>query len=68
MFRAIVMPIFRRIRLEYSLWYEARYVLPAVGLDVDGLVNHTTGSNLQSKAPEDGHNYCLKHVKLTLEF
>jgi hypothetical protein len=32
-------------------------MLPAVGLDVDGLSN----------APEDGHNYCPKHVELTLE-
>jgi hypothetical protein len=68
MFRAIVMPIFRSIRLEYSLWYVAPYVLPSVGLDADGLVNHTTGCILQSKAPEDGHNYCLKRVELTLEF
>ena len=30
---------------EYSLWYEAPYMLPAVGLDADVLVH-----------PEDGHN------------
>ena len=23
--------------IEYSLWYEAPYMLPAVGLDMDGL-------------------------------
>jgi len=31
-------------------------------------VLHATSCILQSNAPEDGHNYCLKHVKLTLEF
>jgi len=52
--------------------------LPAVGLEAVGLVHphpsqrrtiykvlHTTSSILQSNAPEDGHNYCPKHVELT---
>jgi len=30
-------------------------------------VLHTTGCIIQSNAPEDWHNYCLKHVELTLE-
>jgi len=62
------------------LSYEAPYMLPAVGLDADGVdprtsqwqatykVLHTTSYILQSNAPEDGHNYCPKHVELTLEF
>jgi hypothetical protein len=57
-------------------------MLPAVGLDMDGLtvhpyssqrqatykVLHTTSCILQYNAPEDGHNYCPKHAELTLEF
>jgi len=31
-------------------------------------VLHTTNCILQSNAPEDRHNYCLKHVEVTLEF
>ena len=31
-------------------------------------VLHTTSHILQSNAPEDGHNYCPKHVEPTLEF
>ena len=27
----------------------------------------TSNCILQSNVPEDGHNYCPKHVKLTLE-
>ena len=57
-------------------------MLPAVGLDADGLVQsiriqtngrqtykviHSTSCILQSNALEDGHNYCPKHVELTLE-
>jgi len=52
------------------------------GLDADGpqvhphpsqwqtayKVLHTTSCILQSNAPEDGYNYCPKHVELTLEF
>jgi len=30
-------------------------------------VLHTTSCILQSNAPEDGHNYCPKHVELTFE-
>jgi len=30
-------------------------------------VLHNTSCILQSIAPEDGHNYCPKHVELTLE-
>ena len=65
----------------YSLWYEAPYMLTAVGLDADGPVHlhpsqrkatyevhHPISCILQSNAPEDGHNYCPKHVELTLEF
>ena len=65
--------------MGYSLWYETPYMLPAVGLDADasaskptvGNINkvlHTTSCILQSNAPEDGHNYCPKHVELTMEF
>jgi hypothetical protein len=67
--------------VEYSLWYEAPYMLPAVGLDAVGLVLphpsqrqakykvlHTTSCILQYNAPEDGRNYCPKHVEPTLEF
>jgi hypothetical protein len=45
MFRAIVLPIFRNIRLGYSLWYEAPYMLSVVGLDADGLVTSPSASN-----------------------
>ena len=31
-------------------------------------VLHTTSCILQSNVPEDGHNYCPKHVELTMEF
>ena len=54
-------------------------MLPAVGLDADVhphpnqwqtayKVLHTTSCILQSDVPEDGHNYCPKHVELNLEF
>jgi hypothetical protein len=56
-------------------------MLPAVRLDADELVHphpserqatykvlHITSCILQSNAPEDGHDYCPKHVELTLEF
>jgi hypothetical protein len=68
MFRALVMLIFRSIIL-YSLWYEALYMLSAVGFDADGQVHphpiqkqatykvlRTTDCILQSNAPEDEHN------------
>jgi len=57
------------------LWYEAPYMLPAVGLYADPSQRQatykvllTTSCIIQSNAPEDGHNYCPKHVELTLEF
>jgi hypothetical protein len=31
-------------------------------------VLHMTSCILQSNVPEDGHNYCPKHVELNLEF
>jgi len=52
-------------------------MLPTVGLDADPhpsqrqaayKVLHTTSCILQSDVPEDGHNYCPKHVELNLEF
>ena len=58
---------------------ESLCMLPAVGLGAGGVhphpsqrqttykVLHTTSCILQSNAPEDEHNYCPKHVELTLE-
>jgi len=43
----------------YSLWYNASTMLPACGRQ------HTTSCNTQSSAPENGQNYCPKHVELT---
>jgi len=63
------------------LWHEAPYMLPVVRLDADGPVHphpsqrqatykviHTTSCILQSNVPEDGHNYCPKHVELNWNF
>jgi hypothetical protein len=55
--------------------YEAPYVLLAVGLNTlpnqrqaTHKVLHTTSCVLEFNASEDEHNYCPKHVELTLEF
>ena len=54
----------------YSLWYNAPTMLPAGNLDevelssTSSSVHYTTSCNTQSSAPEDGRNYCLKHVEL----
>ena len=58
-FRAIIFPIFRSIRLCYSLWYNAPTMLPT------GRQHHGC-CNTQSNAPEDGKNNCPKHVELTV--
>ena len=60
MFRTIILPIFRRTRLCYSLWYNAPTMLPATSL-----VHYTTNCNTQYSAPEDGQNNCPKHVEMT---
>jgi hypothetical protein len=60
--------------VEYSLWYEAPCMFPAVGLDAvphpsqrqaTYKVLHTTRCILQPNAPEDGRNCCPKYVELT---
>ena len=65
MFREIILPIFRSTRLCYSLWYDARTMLPAGGWPATSWVHYTTSCNSQSSAPEDGQNNCPKHVELT---
>ena len=49
----------------YRLWYIAPTMLPAGGRPATSWVNYTTSCNTQSSAPEDGQNYCPKHVELT---
>ena len=49
----------------YSLWYNAPTMLPATGRPATSSVHYTTSFNTHFIAPEDGQNYCPKHVKLT---
>ena len=49
----------------YSLWYNALTMLPACRPATSWGVHYTTSCNTQSSAPEDGQNYCPKHVELT---
>ena len=48
----------------YSLWYNARTMLPAGHRPATSWVHYTTSCNTQAIAPEDGQNNCLKHVEL----
>ena len=52
----------------YSLWYNAPTMLLAGSLPgyrpAAWRVHYTTICNTQSAAPEDGRNYCPKHVGL----
>jgi hypothetical protein len=50
MFRAIVLPIFRSIRLCDTAW---------------GIMHPICGRLVVWNAPEDGQNNCPKHVELT---
>ena len=63
MFRAIILPIFRRTRLCYSLWYDAPTKLPAGGWQHRGCI--IPQAVTQSSPPEDGQNNFPKHVELT---
>ena len=60
----------------YNLWYDAPDMLPAFSLEAEAVpplpgyrpatssVHYTTSYNIQSSAPEDGQNNCLKRVEL----
>jgi hypothetical protein len=65
MFRAIILPIFKNIRLCYNWGYNARTMLPAGGRPATSWVHYTTSCNTQSNVLEDGQNNCPKHVALT---
>jgi hypothetical protein len=74
MFRAMVSPSSGALECVYSLWYNARTMLPAGSLDpvpphpdyrpATLWVPYTTSCKKQSSAPEDGRNHCPKHVDL----
>ena len=51
--------------MSYSLWYNARTMLPAGSRPETSWVQYTTNCNTQSSAPEDGKNNFPKHVELT---
>jgi len=55
--------------VQYSLWYVAPNTLPVGDLVTEEhhlpatyWVQHTASCSVQSNAPEDGQNYCPKHV------
>ena len=55
----------------YSLWYNLTTMWPAGSLPprpgyrpATSWLHYTTSCNIQSSAPEDGQNHCLKHVEL----
>ena len=49
----------------YSSWYNVPTMLPASHRPATSWMHYTTSCNAQSSAPEDGQNYCPKHVELT---
>ena len=49
----------------YSLWYNARMMLPAGHRPATSWIHYTTSCNTQSSALEDGQNNCPKHFELT---
>jgi len=49
----------------YSLWYNARTILPAGYRPATSWVHYTTNCNTQSSAPECGQKNRPKHVELT---
>ena len=49
----------------YSLWYNARTMLPGGGRPATSWVRYTASCNMQFSVPEDGQNNCPKHVELT---
>ena len=49
----------------YTLWHNARTMLPAGHRPATSWVYYTTSCNTQSSAPEDGQNNCPKRVGLT---
>ena len=63
MFRAIILPIFKNIRLCVTVCdiMHPRCSRPPAGSIVG---DYTTNCNTQSSAPEDGQNNCPKHVEL----
>ena len=66
MFRAIILPIFRSIRLcvtACSLMHPRCCRL--AGLPATSWVHYTTSCNTQSGAPEDGQSNCPKYVEMT---
>jgi len=65
MFRAIILPIFRRTRLCVTACgiMHPRCCRPPAGNIVDAY--YTTSCNTKSSAPEHGQNNCPKHVELT---
>ena len=66
MFRAIILPIFRSTRLCVTACgtMHPRCCRPPVGDIVGTLYYKLTSCNTQFSAPEDGQNYCPKHVEL----
>ena len=78
MFGAIILPIFRSIRLYVTAcgkmhprccrplaWKQRNFVPLLPGYPpATSWVHYTTSCNTQSSAPEDGQNICPKHVEL----
>ena len=63
MFRAIILPIFRRTRLLCVT--SCGIMHPRCCRPATSWVNYTTSCNTQSSAPEDGQNNCPRHDELT---
>ena len=51
--------------MRYSLWYNARTMLPASGRPATSWVHYTTSCNTQCTGPEDGRSHRPKHVELS---
>ena len=50
--------------MQYNLWYAVPNTELPDHRPATYWVQHTTSCIAQSKAPEDGQNFCPKHVEL----